>query len=70
MSDAPAKEWQCACGQWISAGWWRHSHVAQKAASREDMIAARMRGDLDAVSAAETLCDTYMRTGKEPTRTV
>lgn len=71
MNDAPAKEWQCPkCGSWVSASWWRHGHVQQKEASMEEMLRARFRGDLDPVGAAETLCDTYMRTGKEPTRTV
>lgn len=59
-------EWQCpVCGEWIAAGWWRHSHVKITSASLDEMIAARKGGEfLDYTSEVTT----YMRTGKEPKR--
>lgn len=63
------RQWQCpACLQWIGAGWWRHSHLTFGTVSVDDMIAARMRGEVDPLSHGETTVNNYMRTGKEPTR--
>lgn len=63
------KQWKCpTCGAWVDAGWWRHVHVKLKEPDLGSIMEARLRGDLDPLGSAEVNLDTYMRTGKEPTR--
>jgi hypothetical protein len=60
-------EWQCGhCGAWVSAGWWRHSHITHTEPTFEEMVAMRARGE--GLNESSAKVHTYYRTGKEPTR--
>lgn len=61
------RQWQCpTCMTWVDAGWWRHSHMLTVQLSRVQMTEARAAGVDPEMFAAKA--DTYLRTGKEPTR--
>lgn len=64
------QEWQCpACGAWIDAVWWRHSHVTKNNPTVQELVASRAAGVADPLtSAAGADVATYFRAGKEPTR--
>lgn len=63
------KQWKCGqCGAWVDAGWWRHNHVVEHRPTKDELIASRMRGDVDPLSAGETRFTIYYRSGKEPVR--
>lgn len=69
MTEAAPIEWKCGeCGAWVDGGWAHHSHIHQTESTVSAMIAARKRGDIDALSSSESTVTKYWRTFKEETR--
>lgn len=50
----------------MSADWWRHSHITHNTPSLTELVYARNQG-ID-LTDSYTTAETYLRTGKEPTR--